>query len=115
MAKATKKSSPVVHHLKSVHVHHFPPAVDLVVGSPVTGGASETAAVAAAVPAKTTRKYQLDCAVEVIGILWPSGVPEDMPVVAVWRRIKRKINEQGNYSQTIPSRKTVGRALGRYK
>jgi hypothetical protein len=115
MAKATKKSSPVVHQLKSVHVHHLPPAVDLVVGPPEIGGPAEPTPAAVA-QAKTSRgNYQLDRATKLMQEIWKDGPPAEMGVSAICRQIRREMTKQGHPTNAIPSRKTVGRALGRYK
>jgi hypothetical protein len=113
MAKASKKSEPAVHHFKSVHVQHLPPAVDLVVGSPVIGGAIE--APPATALAKTRNTYKQDFAAKVMKQIWPEGLPKDKSTSDIRKKIITELGRQSRPAKEIPSRATIERVLGRRK
>jgi hypothetical protein len=112
MAKASKKSEPAVHHFKSVHVQHLPPAVDLVVGPPVVGGSTEAAPAAA--PAKTTRNYQQDHAIALMKEIWPpDGPPEHLSHAVVRQKMAIELGRRGYGNKAVPSRDSIRRARQR--
>jgi hypothetical protein len=129
VAKADKKSrhsEPTVHHLRSVHVHHLPPAVDLVVGSPEIGGPvpiEECAAVPAPTevipaptpaPVKTRNAYKQNDAAELMKEFWPpDGPPADMSTPAIRKKLKAMLASHGRSVKELPFRDTINRVLGR--